>query len=135
MRHGATRRLQHNCGQGLFTRLAFHVSRVSLSFDPNVNPVLLSLNNRGFYVLRYTAIPEQQLARVNFELVDPNTGEGGSAEALVDPRLVEALNNHNMKRPVGKALLIWIDAAKREVSWQLRSWQGAGTEALSSGPR
>jgi len=105
-----------------------------LSFDPNVNPVLLSLNNRGFYVLRYTAIPEQTLARVNFELVDPNTGEGGSAEALVDPRLVEALNNHNTKRPAGKALLIWIDASKGEVSWQLRAWQGAGTETFLSGP-
>ncbi len=100
-----------------------------------MNPVLLSLNNHGFYVLRYTAIPEQQLARVNFELVDPNTGEGGSAEALVDTRLVEALNTHNAKRPAGKALLIWIDTSKGEVSWQLRAWQGTGTEAFSSGSR
>jgi hypothetical protein len=106
-----------------------------LSFDPNLNPVLLSLNNRGFYVLRYNAIPEQTLARVNFELVDPNTGEGGSAEALVDTRLVEALNNHNMKRPSGKALLIWIDTTKGEVSWQLRAWQSPGTDSSATGTR
>lgn len=105
-----------------------------MSFDPNVTPVLLSLNNRGFYVLRYTAIPEQALARVSFELVDPNTGEGGSAEALVDPRLVEALNNHNAKRPVGKALLIWIDTSKGEVSWQLRTWQDPAQGMLKPGP-
>ena len=105
-----------------------------MSFDPNVKPVLLSLNGRGFYVLRYTAIPEQTLARVNFELVDPNTGEGGSAEALVDPRLVEALNKHNLQPVTGKALLIWIDTSKGEVSWQVRAWQDPAGSLVKPGP-
>ncbi len=105
-----------------------------MSFDPNVKPVLLSLDGRGFYVLRYTAIPEQTLSRVSFELVDPNTGEGGSAEALVDPRLVEALNNHNAHPDAGKALLIWIDTSKGEVSWQLRTWQDPAARMFKPGP-
>lgn len=92
--------------------------------------MLLSLNGRGFYVLQYNAIPEQGLSRVHFELVDPNTGEGGSADALVDSRLVEALNKFNAGPADGKALLIWIDAAKGEVSWQLRRWQDQEKKSL-----
>ncbi len=82
--------------------------------------MLLSLDGRGFYVLRYSAIPETSLTRISFELVDPNTGEGGSAEALVDPKLLEDLNSYNSGKTMGKAFLIWIDTGKGEVSWQLR---------------
>jgi hypothetical protein len=60
------------------------------------------------------------MTRLSFELVDPNTGEGASAEAVVDPKLVEDLNSYRAHGPVGKAFLIWIDTAKGEVSWQLR---------------
>jgi len=67
--------------------------------------VLLSLDGRGFYVLRYTALPEDQFSRVTFELVDPNTGEGGSAEALVDPRLVQALNEYISQSVSGLSLI------------------------------
>ncbi len=84
--------------------------------------MLLSLDGRGFYVLRYSAIPEEKLTRINFELVDPNTGEGATAEALVDPKLIEDLNSFNTGPTAGKALLIWIDNTKGEVSWQLRKF-------------
>jgi hypothetical protein len=84
--------------------------------------VLLSLDGRGFYVLRYSAIPEEKLTRINFELVDPNTGEGATAEALVDPKLIEDLNSFNTGPTAGKAFLIWIDNTKGEVSWQLRKF-------------
>ncbi len=123
----------HMCWRRLLSR-RFVLPSLSLSFDPNVKPVLLSLNGRGFYVLRYTAIPEQTLARVSFELADPNTGEGGSAEALVDPRLVEALNSHNAKPVTEKALLIWIDTSKGEVSWQFRTWQDPAARMFKPGP-
>jgi hypothetical protein len=83
--------------------------------------VLLSLDGRGFYVLRYSAIPEGEVSRVHFELMDPNTGEGGTAEALVDPRLVEALNKYNSETDVtGRVFLIWINTSGDEVSWQIR---------------
>ncbi len=91
-----------------------------MSVNPNEKPVLLSLDGRGFYVLRYSAIPEQKLTRISFELVDPNTGEGATAEALVEPRLIEDLNSYNSGPAIGKAFLIWIDNKKGEVSWQLR---------------
>ncbi len=91
-----------------------------MTVNQQEKPVLLSLDGRGFYVLHYTAIPEQQLTRINFELVDPNTGEGASTEALVDPRLVHDLNTYNKGPSTGKAFLIWIDRAKGEVSWQQR---------------
>ena len=91
-----------------------------MSVNPNEKPVLLSLDGRGFYVLRYSAIPEEKLTRINFELVDPNTGEGATAEALVDPKLIEDLNSFNTGPTTGKAFLIWIDKTKGEVSWQLR---------------
>ena len=91
-----------------------------MSVNPNEKPVLLSLDGRGFYVLRYSAIPEEKLTRINFELVDPNTGEGATAEALVDPKLIEDLNSFNTGPTTGKAFLIWIDNTKGEVSWQLR---------------
>ena len=83
--------------------------------------VLLSLNGRGFLVLHYTAIPETSLTRISFELVDPNTGEGATADALVDPKLIQDLNNYNTKPSTDKAFLIWIDTDKGEVSWQLRT--------------
>jgi hypothetical protein len=92
-----------------------------LTLDPQEKPVLLSLNGRGFYVLHYTAIPETSLTRISFELVDPNTGEGATADALVDPKLIQDLNNYNTKPTAGKAFLIWIDTDKGEVSWQLRT--------------
>ena len=60
------------------------------------------------------------MTRLSFELVDPNTGEGASAEALVDPKLVEDLNFYRSQGPTSKAFLIWIDTANGEVSWQLR---------------
>lgn len=87
--------------------------------------MLLSLNGRGFYVLRYSAIPEERLTRISFELVDPNTGEGATSEAVVDPRLVEDLNRFNRGTPTGKAFLIWIDTVKGEVSWQLRKTESS----------
>ncbi len=91
-----------------------------MTVDHGTKPVLLSLDNRGFYVLRYSAIPEEKLTRISFELVDPNTGEGATTDALVDPRLIEDLNNFNTSAPAGKAFLIWIDTSKGEVSWQTR---------------
>ena len=81
---------------------------------------MLSLDGRGFYVIHYSAIPENEYTRIRFDLADPNTGEGGSAEAVVDPRLVEALNAHNRAGDAGRALLIWIDTRNNEVRWQLR---------------
>lgn len=83
-------------------------------------PVLLSLNGRGFYVLHYSAVPENLLTRISFDLVDPNTGEGGSAEALVDARLLADLNSYNLGTNRGQAFLIWIDTSSNEVRWQLR---------------
>ncbi len=91
-----------------------------MTLNPQEKPVLLSLDGRGFYVLHYDAIPEANHTRINFELVDPNTGEGASATALVDPKLITDLNNYNSKPPENRAFLIWIDTAKGEVSWQLR---------------
>lgn len=93
-----------------------------MSVNRNEKPVLLSLDGRGFYVLRYSAIPEERLARVSFELVDPNTGEGATTEALVEPKLVADLNSFNTGPATGKAFLIWIDNTKGEVSWQLRKF-------------
>ncbi len=83
-------------------------------------PVLLSLNGRGFYVLHYSAVPENLLTRISFDLVDPNTGEGGSADALVDARLLADLNSYNLGTNRGQAFLIWIDTSSNEVRWQLR---------------
>ncbi|MBO0887939.1 hypothetical protein J2P12_02450 [Candidatus Bathyarchaeota archaeon] len=91
-----------------------------MTVNPEEKPVLLSLDGRGFYVIHYSAIPENELTRIRFDLADPNTGEGGSAEAVVDPRLVEALNAHNHGKDEGRALLIWIDTQHNEVRWQLR---------------
>ncbi len=95
-------------------------AKKALTINSGERPVLLSLNGRGFYVLHYSAIPENEFTRIRFDLADPNTGEGGSAEAVVDPRLVEALNAHNRGQDVGRAFLIWIDTRKNEVRWQLR---------------
>lgn len=94
-------------------------------------PVLLSLDGRGFYVLHYSAIPQEGLTRISFDLVDPNTGEGGSAEALVDPRLLEDLNSYNLGTAKGQAFLIWIETASNEVRWQLRKNVQAETRSLS----
>ena len=93
-----------------------------MSVNQDEKPVLLSLDERGFYVLRYSAIPEEKLTRINFELVDPNTGEGATAEALVEPKLVADLNSFNKGPATGKAFLIWIDNTNGEVSWALRKF-------------
>ncbi len=95
-----------------------------MTINPQEKPVLLSLDGRGFYVLHYTAIPETNLTRITFELVDPNTGEGATTQALVDPRLIQDLNSYNSKPVEDKAFLIWIDTTKGEVSWQLRHVAG-----------
>ena len=91
-----------------------------MTVDQASKPVLLSLDGRGFYVLRYSAIPEQNMTRISFELVDPNTGEGATTDAIVDSKLIQDLNQFNLSPPTGKAFLIWIDTAKGEVSWQRR---------------
>jgi len=91
-----------------------------LTIRTEERPVLLSLNGRGFYVLHYSAVPENLLTRISFDLVDPNTGEGGSAEALVDARLLADLNSYNLGTNGGQAFLIWIDTSSNEVRWQLR---------------
>jgi hypothetical protein len=96
----------------------------ALTVNSQERPVLLSLDGRGFYVIHYTAIPENEFTRIRFDLADPNTGEGGSAEAVVDPRLIEALNAHNSGQERGHALLIWIDTRNSEVRWQLRKITG-----------
>ena len=82
--------------------------------------MLLSINGRGFYVLHYSVIPERHLTRISFDLVDPNTGEGGSADAVVDPKLLEDLNSYNLGTVKGQAFLIWIETSSNEVRWQLR---------------
>ena len=89
--------------------------------------MLLSIDGRGYYVMRYSTIPENEFTRISFELADPNTGEGGSAEALLDPKLAEALNNHIKSETKGRALLIWIDTKANEVKWQLRRIDPAGS--------
>ena len=94
-------------------------------------PVLLSLNGRGFYVLHYSAVPENLLTRISFDLVDPNTGEGGSAEALVDARLLADLNSYNLGTNRGQAFLIWIDTSSNEVRWQLRKTVKPETKGLT----
>src|SRR5438094_593658 len=65
-------------------------------------------------------IPEESMTRLSFELVDPNSGEGASAEAVVERKLIEDLNSYRSQGSTGKAFLIWIDTEKGEVSWQLR---------------
>ena len=77
-----------------------------MTVDQASKPVLLSLDGRGFYVLHYSAIPEESLTRISFE--------------LVDPKLIEDLNQFNSSIPEGRAFLIWIDTSKGEVSWQVR---------------
>jgi hypothetical protein len=91
-----------------------------LTIKSDERPVLLSINGRGFYVLHYSAIPEHRLTRISFDLVDPNTGEGGSADAVVDPKLLEDLNSYNLGTAKGQAFLIWIETSSNEVRWQLR---------------
>ena len=102
--------------------MALNSRDAALTVNSEERPVLLSLDGRGFYVLRYSAIPEKEFTRVRFELADPNTGEGGSAEAVLDPRLLEALNLHKHGSEKGHALLIWIDTQKNEVRWQMRKF-------------
>ena len=92
----------------------------------------MSINGRGFYVLHYSAIPEQGLTRISFDLVDPNTGEGGSADAIVEPKLLEDLNSYNLGTVKGQAFLIWIDTSSNEVRWQLR--KTVRTETRSFNP-
>jgi hypothetical protein len=64
--------------------------------------------------------------------VDPNTGEGGSADAIVDPKLLEDLNSYNLGTVKGQAFLIWIDTSSNEVRWQLR--KNVKTETQSCNP-
>ena len=91
-----------------------------MTVDQDQRPVLLSLDGHGFYVLRYTAIPEPDKARINFELVDPETAGGASVEVLADPKLVQDLNNFNSSGMTGRVFLVWVDSAKGEVAWQVR---------------
>jgi len=98
-----------------------------LTINSEDRPVLLSLDGRGFYVIRYTAIPENEFTRIAFELADPSTGEGGSAEALLDPKLAEALNTHTKSETKRQALLIWIDTRANEVKWQKRKIDPSGS--------
>jgi hypothetical protein len=64
-------------------------------------------------------------------MVDPNTGEGGSAEALVDPKLLEDLNSYNLGPSKGQAFLIWIDTSSNEVRWQLRKTVKSETQSFN----
>ena len=82
-------------------------------------------------MLHYSAIPEEDLTRISFDLVDPNTGEGGSAEALVDPKLLKDLNSYNAGTIKGQAFLIWIDTSSKEVRWQLRKTATSETRGFN----
>ena len=82
-------------------------------------------------MLHYSAIPEEGLTRISFDLVDPNTGEGGSAEALVDSKLLKDLNSYNTGTVKGQAFLIWIDTSSNEVRWQLRKTVKTETPGFS----
>ncbi len=104
----------------------FPLSGSPLTINHQEKPVLLSLDGRGFYVLHYNAIPEQKQTRITFDLVDPNTGEGATTDALVDPKLIQDLNSYNTGPATGKAFLIWIDTTKQEVAWQQRKIEKAG---------
>ena len=91
-----------------------------MTVDQHQRPVLLSLDGHGFYVLRYTAVPEPDKARINFELVDPETAGGASVEVLVDPKLIQELNKFNSSSVTGRVFLVWVDSTKGEVAWQVR---------------
>lgn len=91
-----------------------------MTVDMQQRPVLLSLDGHGYYVIRYNAIPEPDRARINFELVDPETAGGASVEILADPKLVEDLNKYNNSNETGRAFLVWVDSANGQVSWQVR---------------
>ncbi len=91
-----------------------------MTVDQYQRPVLLSLDGHGFYVLRYTAVPEPDKARINFELVDPETAGGASVEVLADPKLIQELNKFNSSSVTGRVFLVWVDSTKGEVAWQVR---------------
>ena len=91
-----------------------------MTVDQHQRPVLLSLDGHGFYVLRYTAVPEHDKARINFELVDPETAGGASVEVLADPKLIQELNKFNSSSVTGRVFLVWVDSTKGEVAWQVR---------------
>jgi len=91
-----------------------------LTVDQHQRPVLLSLDGHGFYVLRYTAVPEPDKARINFELVDPETAGGASVEVLADPKLIQDLNKFNSSNMTDRVFLVWVDSTKGEVAWQVR---------------
>ncbi len=97
-----------------------------MTVDMKERPVLLSLDGRGYYVIRYQAVPEPDKARINFELVDPETAGGASVEVLADPKLLQALNQFNSTQGTGKAFLVWVDSVNGEVSWQVRKNPGQG---------
>ena len=92
-----------------------------MTVDVENRPVLLSLDGHGFYVLRYTAVPEPDKARITFELVDPETAGGASVEVLADPKLLSDLNNYNSSEAEGKVFLVWVDSDRGEVAWQIRN--------------
>ena len=83
-------------------------------------PVLLSLDGHGYYVIRYNAIPEPEKARINFELVDPETAGGASVEVLADKKLVEAMNEFTSSKIADRIFLVWVDSVKGEVAWPIR---------------
>src|SRR6266702_3210889 len=89
---GTESQTRQSCGGKAANTLHYFCAVGRLTIKTDERPVLLSLDGRGFYVLHYSAIPEEKLSRISFDLVDPNTGEGGSAEALVDPKLLEEWN-------------------------------------------
>ena len=91
-----------------------------MTVDQQQRPVLLSLDGHGFYVLRYTAVPEPDKARINFELVDPETAGGASVEVIADPKLVQDLNKFNSSEISGRVFLVWVDSTKGEVAWHVR---------------
>ncbi len=91
-----------------------------MTVDQHQRPVLLSLDGHGFYVLCYTAVPEPDKARINFELVDPETAGGASVEVLADPKLIQELNKFNSSSVTGRVFLVWVDSTKGEVAWQVR---------------
>ena len=91
-----------------------------MTVDQHQRPVLLSLDGHGFYVLRYTAVPEPDKARINFELVDPETAGGASVEVLADPKLIQDLNKFNSSNMTDRVFLVWVDSTKGEVAWQVR---------------
>src|SRR6266487_11468 len=117
------RLIGHFCGISLqFRPKLFQMARRPfLEFTKKFFPATQNLE-AGQRVRQDSLAAEKRLilSIISFDLVDPNTGEGGSAEALVDPKLLEDLNSYNLGTNKGQAFLIWIDTNSNEVRWQLR---------------